>query len=184
MKKTIIILSSLVLLLFLAGGLMYSLSKTKNAADLSGDAWFDRPMPEDAAERISILPSERQVNQAETEFYAFFHYGINTYTGMEHGTGEEDPMLFNPAALDTDQWVAAIAAAGMKGAIITAKHHDGFCLWPTEYSEFSVKNSRYQGDVVAEFAKSCEKYGIKFGFYLSPFDKNAPSFGQGDAYND
>ncbi|MCL2508523.1 MAG: alpha-L-fucosidase [Oscillospiraceae bacterium] len=152
--------------------------------DFSKDAWYLKPPPPDAAEQLAILPAERQIMHAEMEFYAFFHFGINTFTDSELGTGREDPAIFNPTKLDTDQWIKGVADAGMKGAIITAKHHDGFCLWPTEYSEFSVKNSPYQGDVVAEFAESCRKYGVKFGFYLSPFDMNAPSFGQGVAYND
>ena len=141
----------------------------------------------DKLSMLSALPSERQIAHAETEFYAFFHYGMNTYTDSELGTGKEDPSLFAPSALDTDQWVESIIAAGMKGAIITAKHHDGFCLWPSAYTEFSVKNSPYKngrGDIVKELSDSCRKYGIKFGFYLSPFDENSPYFGQGDAYND
>ncbi|MDR0883816.1 MAG: alpha-L-fucosidase [Oscillospiraceae bacterium] len=173
----------------LIGGIMGILSFFAPNTYLSetafaGRAWFDKAPSENAAVKLGVLPTERQLLQAENDVYAFFHFGMNTYTDTELGTGKEDPALFNPTALDTDQWVKTVADAGFTGAIITAKHHDGFCLWPSAYTEHSVKNSGYNGDVVGEFAASCRKYGIKFGVYLSPFDENAENFGQGDAYND
>jgi len=172
----------LILSMFFGGVFTFSLRN-----DFSKDAWFLKQQPANAAEQLAFLPTERQTAHAELEYYGFVHFGVNTFTGLQLGTGKEDPKIFNPAKLDTDQWAKSMADAGMKGAILTAKHHDGFCLWPSAYTEFSVKNSAYQGgrgDVVREFADSCRKYGLKFGFYLSPFDLNAPSFGQGEAYND
>ena len=134
-----------------------------------------------------VVPTERQLRHLrETPFYAFIHFSPNTYTGLEWGTGKEDPAIFNPTELDCDSWVEAIKSAGMKGAVITAKHHDGFCLWQTETTEHSIKNSPYKngkGDIVREFADACRRGGIKFGFYLSPWDRNCELYGT-DAYND
>ncbi len=134
-----------------------------------------------------VVPSERQLRHLkETPFYAFIHFSPNTYTGLEWGTGKEDPAVFNPTELDCDSWVEAIKSAGMKGAVITAKHHDGFCLWQTETTGHSMKNSPYKngkGDIVREFADACRKGGIKFGFYLSPWDRNSELYGT-EKYND
>lgn len=155
--------------------------------DFSKDAWYLKPPPANAAEQLAVLPSQRQMAHAALEYYGFVHFGMNTFTGREWGTGTEDPALFNPSRLDAGQWAKAMADAGMKGAILTAKHHDGFCLWPTAYSEHSIKNSPYkdgQGDIVEEFARACREYGLKFGFYLSPWDMHEPTYGTGEAYNE
>ena len=134
----------------------------------------------------SIVPSERQIKWQETEFYSFIHYGINTYTDSEWSNGNDDPELFNPSNLDCRQWAKLCKLAGMKALILTCKHHDGFCLWPSAYTDYSVKSSLWKdgnGDVVAECAAACREFGIKFGVYLSPWDRHEPTYGTGDAYN-
>ena len=139
------------------------------------------------SELIKIIPSERQLKHQQMEFYAFVHFTVNTFTNKEWGDGTEDPAIFNPVKLDCNQWVKACKSAGMTGLILTAKHHDGFCLWPSAYTEHSVKNSPYKngkGDIVKECAEACKKGGIKFGVYLSPWDRNCPLYGQGKAYDD
>ncbi len=135
---------------------------------------------------VSVTPSKRQQQWFDTEFYAFIHFGVNTFTNQEWGNGNEDEKIFNPEKLDCDQWVEAIKSAGMKGMVLTAKHHDGFCLWPSKYTEHSVKNSPWRGgkgDLVAEAAEACRKGGIKFGIYLSPWDRNSQYYGT-EEYND
>ena len=134
-------------------------------------------------EAASVRPSQNQLCWFDTEFYAFVHFSPNTYTGLEWGTGQEDPVIFNPTELDCDQWVRAIQSAGMKGLILTAKHHDGFCLWPSAYTEHSVKNSPCRRDIVKEASEACRRAGLKFGFYLSPWDRNSKLYGT-PAYND
>ena len=134
----------------------------------------------------SIVPSERQIKWQETEFYAFFHFGMNTFTDSEWGNGNEDPELFNPEKLDCRQWAKVCQLSGMKGLILTAKHHDGFCLWPSAYTDHCVRSSKWRdgkGDVVAECAKACKEFGIKFGIYVSPWDRHEPTYGTGEAYN-
>ncbi len=134
----------------------------------------------------SIVPSERQIKWQETEFYAFFHFGMNTFTNSEWGNGNEDPELFNPEKLDCRQWAKVCQLSGMKGLILTAKHHDGFCLWPSAYTDHCVRSSKWRdgkGDVVAECAKACKEFGIKFGIYVSPWDRHEPTYGTGEAYN-
>lgn len=134
-------------------------------------------------EAASVKPSDRQLAWFDMELYAFAHFGVNTFTDKEWGDGSEAEALFNPTKLDCDQWVEAIKKAGCKGLVLTAKHHDGFCLWPSKYTEHSVKNSPFQGDVVRLAAEACKRGGIKFGFYLSPWDRNSKLYGTPE-YND
>lgn len=134
-----------------------------------------------------IIPSERQIKHQQLEFYAFVHFTVNTYTDKEWGDGTESPSIFNPEKLDAEQWVKSIKSAGMRGLILTCKHHDGFCLWPCKSTKHTVASSPYkngQGDVVREVSEACKKHDIKFGVYLSPWDRNCEVYGQGKAYDD
>lgn len=133
-----------------------------------------------------VAPSGRQVAWQELEFTMFAHFGMNTFTNREWGQGTEDPATFNPTAFDAAQWVKVAREAGMKMIIVTAKHHDGFCVWQTQYTSHCVKSSPWmggKGDVVAALSKACRDAGIKFGVYLSPWDRHEKSYGT-DQYND
>lgn len=134
-------------------------------------------------EAAAVAPSKRQLMWFDTGFYAFIHFGVNTFTDREWGDGTEPESIFRPEKLDCRQWARTIRDAGMKGMILTAKHHDGFCLWPSKYTEHSVKNSPVNRDVVGEAAEACREAGLRFGVYLSPWDRNSVYYGTTE-YND
>lgn len=136
---------------------------------------------------IQVVPSKRQLMLQQMEFYAFVHFTVNTFTDKEWGDGTENPAIFNPVRFDAHQWVDAVKAAGMRGLILTCKHHDGFCLWPSRHTDHSIAASPFkggQGDIVGEAAQACREGGIRFGVYLSPWDRNHPLYGSGKPYDD
>ena len=144
---------------------------------LLGTACSQHP---NAPSAYGTLPSPAQLEWQKMEYYMFVHFGPNTFTDKEWGDGTEDPSVFNPTDVDCKQWVETAKKAGMKGIIITAKHHDGFCLWPSKYSTHTVRESLWKdgkGDILKELSDACREGGLKFGVYLSPWDKNHPAYG-------
>lgn len=138
----------------------------------------------DELERItSVLPSERQLEFMKMEYYNFIHFGINTFMDREWGNGKEDISIFNPEKLDTDQWCRVLKATGSKGIIITAKHHDGFCLFDSKYTDHTVMHTPFGKDIVKMLSESCKKFDLKLGIYLSPWDRHDSRYGT-DEYND
>ena len=139
-----------------------------------------------AQEKFGPTPTKQQLAWHEKEFYLYMHFGPNTFTNLEWGKGSEDPNVFNPTAIDCNQWASIAKASGAKGIIITAKHHDGFSLWPSKYSKHTVRESKWmdgKGDVIKMLSEACKKAGIEMGVYISPWDRNHPEYGTA-AYND
>ena len=140
----------------------------------------------DKPEPFGVIPTKAQVEWQKLEYNMFIHFGPNTFTGAEWGSGQEKAEIFNPTALDCGQWAEIAKAAGMKGIILTAKHHDGFCLWPNPVSSHTVAQSPWKdgkGDILKELSEACREYDLNFGIYISPWDRNDPHYGT-DEYND
>ncbi|WP_374940611.1 alpha-L-fucosidase [Hymenobacter sp. NBH84] len=173
----------------LAAGLLLATGCAQRPAASAGSYAVIAPQSTEAdiiRQAARVVPAPRQLRWQQLELTAFFHFGVNTFTNREWGTGKESSQIFNPTQLDARQWVRVAKEAGIKQVILTAKHHDGFCLWPSKDTEHSVKNSPWKnghGDVVREVADACRAEGVGFGIYLSPWDMNSPLYGT-PAYND
>lgn len=160
-------------------GLLKIIGLVLSAVFMSCSTQVKAPKP------MEVIPSVDQLKWQELEYYMFIHFGPNTFTDVEWGDGKEDPKLFNPTALDARQWASVARDAGMQGIVITAKHHDGFCLWPSQYSTHTVRESGWKngsGDVLKDLSDACREYNLKFGVYLSPWDQNHPTYGKAE-YN-
>lgn len=163
------------------------MNERSTLSDRLHDELLDGDRPHDDPRLTSIRPSERQMRWQAMECYSFVHFGMNTMTDREWGLGHEDPAWFDPSSLDVDQWMRAFVDAGMTGVIITAKHHDGFCLWPSRVTAHSVAASPWldgKGDLLRQIADSAAAHGLQFGVYLSPWDRTEASYGSGVAYDD
>lgn len=149
---------------------------------------FASPLLGYGHELVHNVPTPRQLSWSSNEFTIFLHFGVNTLAGLDWGSGHEHPKAFNPATLDAGQWVRVIQSAGASGVVLISKHHDGFCLWPSQFTEHSVRNSPWRegkGDIVREVSEECRKAGLRFGVYLSPGDLHEPSYGRDPAsYNE
>lgn len=134
----------------------------------------------------SVVPTKKQLDFQKLEYYNFIHFGLNTFTKKEWGSGKVSPDCFGLTDLDTDQWVSGLKKTGSKGIIITAKHHDGFCLFPSKFTDYTIASTKYRngkGDIIRQLSDSCKKYDMKLGIYLSPWDRHEPTYGT-DKYND